>query len=167
MTIRSLACRTLLAAMTAFAIAGASSCSSAMGAVLSIDWRTSPLDLDLRGMNGTRYRFRCPPGKPDANLLTGSGTFTDASSICTAATQAGAIRAASGGPVTIEIRPGLNFYAGGVRNFVRSNSYAAPWAGSFIVVAPGIRRSAIVRKSQQVGLKPLGDAALTGTGASV
>jgi LCCL domain len=108
---------------------------------LSIDWRTSPLDLDLRGMNGARYRFLCPPGKPLESLLTGSGPFTDASSICSAAAQTGVIQATTGGLVTIEIRPGLNGYAGTTRNFIRSNSYAARWEGSFVVVtSANIRR---------------------------
>ncbi|HLY06584.1 MAG TPA: LCCL domain-containing protein [Rhizomicrobium sp.] len=101
---------------------------------VSIDWRTSPLDLDLRGMNGSRYRFRCPPGKPLESLLTGSGPFTDASSICTAAAQSGVIKATTGGLVTIEIRPGLSGYAGTTRNFIRSNSYATRWEGSFVVI---------------------------------
>ena len=104
---------------------------------LNIDWRTSPLDLDLRGMNGARYRFVCPPGKPLESLLTGSGPFTDASSICSAAAQTGVIRAATGGPVTIEIRPGLNGYKGIVHNFIRSRSYAARWEGSFVVIELG------------------------------
>ncbi|HEX3429657.1 MAG TPA: LCCL domain-containing protein [Rhizomicrobium sp.] len=103
---------------------------------LSIDWRTSPLDLDLRGMNGARYHFLCPPGKPLESLLTGSGPFTDASSICSAAAQRGVIQATAGGPVTIEIRPGLSGYTGSMRNFIRSNSYAARWEGSFVVITP-------------------------------
>lgn len=103
---------------------------------LTIDWRTSPLDLDLRGMNGARYRFLCPPGKPLESQLIGSGPFTDASSICSAAVQTGVIRAAMGGLVTIEIRPGLNGYRGTTHNFIRSNSYAARWEGSFLVIRP-------------------------------
>ena len=101
---------------------------------ISIDWRTSPLDLDLRGMNGARYRFLCPPGKPLESLLTGDGLFTDASSICSAAAQAGVIQAKGGGLVTIEIRPGRDHYMGATRNFVRSNSYAARWEGSFVII---------------------------------
>jgi hypothetical protein len=127
----------LLAAIASFASACAAPCASAVvRPPLNIDWRTSPLDLDLRGMNGARYRFRCPPGKPDESLVTGSGPFTDASSICSAAAQAGDIRAANGGMVTIEIRPGLGFYAGAMRNYIRSNSLAGPWGGSFIIVFP-------------------------------
>lgn len=107
---------------------------------LSVDWRTSPLDLDLRGMNGARYRFLCPPGKPMESLLTGNGLFTDASSICSAAAQTGVIQAKSGGLVTIEIQPGRDHYVGATRNFIRSNSYAARWGGSFVIIAsPGSR----------------------------
>jgi hypothetical protein len=101
-----------------------------------IDWQTSPLDLDLRGMNGERYAFRCPPGKPWPSLVTGSGPYTDDSSICTAAVHAGVLHAGSGGDVEIEIRPGLPAYAGSERNYIRSGDYGSAWSGSFIVLHP-------------------------------
>jgi len=122
---------TLLATL---ACAGVLTPASAAKPPLYIDWRTSPLDLDLRGMNGSRYRFHCPPGKPSESLVTGSGPFTDASSICSAAAQTGVICAVTGGLVTIEIRPGLDSYTGITRNFIRSNSYSARWEGSFVVI---------------------------------
>ena len=106
---------------------------------LTIDWRTSPLDLDLRGMNGARYRFLCPPGKPVASLLTGSDPFTDASSICSAAAQTGVIQPTTGGPVTIEVRPGHDGYAGKMHNYIQSNSYPGRWEGSFVVVPARLR----------------------------
>src|SRR5690242_14797740 len=65
----------------------------------AIDWRTSPLDLNLRGMNGKSYLFRCPAGKPLPGSVTGSGPYTDASSICAAAAHAGALDAQRGGTV--------------------------------------------------------------------
>lgn len=99
-----------------------------------IDWQTSPLDLDLRGMNGERYAFRCPPGKPMPSRVSGSGPYTDDSSICAAAVHAGAIHAKDGGEVTIEIRPGQARYAGSDRNYVRSGDYEGTWDGSFIVL---------------------------------
>ena len=103
---------------------------------LEIDWRTSPLDLDLRGMNGERYTFQCPPGKPEPAQLFGSGIYTDASSICTAAVHAGAIHAKTGGIVTIEIRPGQNGgYIGSEQNSLASHDYERAWSGSFVVVA--------------------------------
>jgi hypothetical protein len=110
-------------------------CSPAAPDTQSVDWRTSPLDLDLRGMNGTRYRFRCPPGKPDPHLVTGSGPYTDASSICNAAVHAGAINALHGGLVDIQILPGQARYPGSTQNFVRSTDYPHPWDGSFVVLA--------------------------------
>lgn len=120
-------------------------CALALGAAASeppatrepsgeIDWQTSPLDLDLRGMNGERYVFRCPPGKPLPSRVTGSGPYTDDSSICTAAVHAGAIRAKDGGNVLIEIRPGQNAYAGSERNYLRSADYDHAWSGSFVVL---------------------------------
>ncbi|MGA8277514.1 MAG: LCCL domain-containing protein [Rhodanobacteraceae bacterium] len=102
----------------------------------SIDWQTSPLDLDLRGMNGERYTFNCPTGKPQPSRVTGSGPYTDDSSICTAAVHAGLIRPKAGGEVTIEIRPGQQRYEGSVRNYIKTGDYARPWSGSFVIVIP-------------------------------
>ena len=96
----------------------------------AIDWRTSPLDLNLRGMNGKSYLFRCPAGKPVPESITGSGPYTDASSICAAAAHAGAIDAQRGGMVMIQILPGRNSYFGTTQNFIHSADYAHPWAGS-------------------------------------
>lgn len=105
--------------------------------VSTIDWHTSPLDLDLRGMNGKSYRFRCPPGKPEPASVTGSGMYTDASSICAAAAHAGAIDAQRGGTVSIRILPGLPRYPGTTRNFIHSAGYPHAWSGSFAVLPAG------------------------------
>jgi LCCL domain-containing protein len=99
-----------------------------------IDWRTSPLDLDLRGMNGKDYRFHCPAGKPAPWSVTGTGKYTDASSICAAAAHAGAIDSQRGGVVMIRILPGQDRYRGSTRNFIRSADYAHAWSGSFAVL---------------------------------
>jgi LCCL domain len=104
--------------------------------VHEIDWRTSPLDLNLRGLNGERFRFKCPSGKTARGQVIGSGPYTDGSSICAAAVHAGVIRAASGGLVTIEVRPGEAHYAASSSHYVQSESYDAPWGGSFVVVSP-------------------------------
>lgn len=103
--------------------------------VHDVDWRSSPLDLNLRGLNGERFRFRCPPGKPAAGVVIGSGPYTDGSSICAAAVHAGQLRAASGGEVTIEIRPGTSRYVGSESHFIRSASLDTYWSGSFLVTA--------------------------------
>src|SRR5690348_18252025 len=106
----------------------------------SIDWRTSPLDLNLRGMNGKSYLFRCPAGKPLPGSVTGSGPYTDASSICAAAAHAGALDAQRGGKVMIRILPGRNSYSGTIRNFIQSMEYMHPWGGSFGVLSRASRR---------------------------
>jgi hypothetical protein len=134
-TLETRASISLLAVLLAFAsqeaLAGQ---RSAAHASADIDWQTSPLDLDLRGMNGERYAFRCPPGKPLPSRVAGSGPYTDDSSICTAAVHAGAIHAKDGGDVTIEIRPGQERYAGSDRNYIKSGDYAGTWDGSFVVL---------------------------------
>ena len=106
-------------------------------AATEIDGQTSPLDLDLRGMNGARYAFRCPPGNHAANHVVGSGPYTDNSSICAAAVHAGAIDAEAGGDVTIEIRPGETHYAASERNHIRSAAFDRAWSGSFVVLRDG------------------------------
>ena len=106
-------------------------------AVHEVDWRTSPLDLNLRGFNGERFRFRCPPGKAVSGQVIGSGPYTDGSSICAAAVHAGVIRAASGGFVTIEVRPGEAHYSATLMHYVQSEAYEQFWSGSFLVVAAG------------------------------
>lgn len=100
-----------------------------------VDWRTSPLDLNLRGMNGTSYLFRCPPGKPTPESVTGSGVYTDASSICGAAAHAGALNPQQGGVVMIQILPGQNEYWGSMQNFIFSSGYPQKWGGSFAVLS--------------------------------
>jgi len=106
-------------------------------AVHEVDWRTSPLHLNLRGFNGERFRFRCPPGKAVGGQVLGSGPYTDGSSICAAAVHAGVIRAASGGFVTIEVRPGDAHYSATLMHYVQSEAYDQFWSGSFLVVAAG------------------------------
>jgi len=103
-------------------------------AVHEIDWRTSPLDLNLRGLNGERFRFHCPSGKPKPGQVVGKGPYTDGSSICAAAVHSGVIRAASGGLVTIEVRPGETQYEASLSHFIQSESYERFWSGSFLVM---------------------------------
>ena len=130
----ALLCALLLAGRPAVALTSATLAPAL--AVHELDWRTSPLDLNLRGFNGERFRFHCPPGKPVPGQVIGSGPYTDASSICAAAVHAGVIRAASGGLVTIEVRPGQTRYVGSVSHYVQSEDFNEFWSGSFLVIAP-------------------------------
>ena len=104
-------------------------------AIHEIDWRTSPLDLNLRGLNGERFRFHCPSGKAKPGQVIGKGPYTDGSSICAAGVHAGVIHAASGGVVTIELRPGEAHYTASWSHFIQSESYDRFWSGSFLVIA--------------------------------
>lgn len=108
------------------------------GTLLPATWATQannalPGGSSLRGRNGERFSFTCPPGGPTSGRLWGTDLYTDDSSICLASVHAGVITAASGGTVTIEIRPGASSYTGSTRNGVSSGGWGA-WEGSFIVV---------------------------------
>ena len=96
-----------------------------------INWATQA--DSQRGRNGQQFTFVCPAGGSLSTRVWGTNVYTDDSSICTAAVHAGFIEAASGGTVTIEIRPGQASYQGVNRNGVVSRDYGS-WAGSFIFV---------------------------------
>jgi hypothetical protein len=84
----------------------------------------------FRGMDGTHQQFHCPaPGA--ASTVWGTDTYTDDSSVCTAAVHSGLITLAAGGDVTIEIRPGQAAYVASTRGGVTSASYGT-WGGSYV-----------------------------------
>lgn len=94
------------------------------------NWNESAASLD--GSAGDRFELTCPPnGTPGS--VWGSDTYTDDSSICTAAVHAGLIDLAEGGTVTLELRPGQDSYSGAERNGIRSSSYGS-YSGSFTFV---------------------------------
>jgi hypothetical protein len=66
----------------------------------------------------------------------GSDVYTDDSSICTAAVHAGLISFASGGTVTIEIRPGQASYGATSRYGVATSAYGN-WHGSYVFARAG------------------------------
>ncbi len=90
----------------------------------------------MRGKNGQRFQFVCPPNGTVSSRVWGTDVYTDDSSICTCAVHAGLINAAAGGAVTIEIRQGASSYQGSSRHGVTSQSYNA-WDGSFVFVSGG------------------------------
>jgi len=79
---------------------------------------------DLRGKIDRRYDFICPRHGAAGDVY-GTGTYTDDSSVCTAAVHAGLITLAAGGTVVIETRPGASSYTGSTQNGITSNSYDA------------------------------------------
>ena len=84
---------------------------------------------EYRATAGKKVDIACAPGGPLGSVW-GTGTYTDDSSICTAAVHAGLITVADGGNVTIEIAPGAASYKGTTANGVTSSSYGS-YEGSF------------------------------------
>lgn len=82
-----------------------------------------------RGQMGVPVVFQCPPGGTLGSVW-GSGTYTDDSSVCTAAVHAGRIQLAQGGTVTIFVKPGMSAYAGSPANGVVTRNFGT-FAGSF------------------------------------
>jgi hypothetical protein len=87
---------------------------------------------DYRGQNGKLVAFDCPADGA-ASSVWGTGTFTDDSSVCTAAVYEGLITFRDGGRIVARIEPGQASYQGGTHNGVTSNDYGS-WDGSFTFV---------------------------------
>lgn len=85
--------------------------------------------MEHRGANGQEFEYECPP-QGTLGSVWGTVTYTDDSSVCTAAVHAGVITREAGGTVRIVIRPGLVAYAGSSRNGVTSEPWGW-WDGSF------------------------------------
>lgn len=80
---------------------------------------------------GKTLKFKCPAGGGES-AVWGTDIYTLDSSICNAAVHAGKLKRESGGPVTIELRPGEDSYKGSTRNGIKSNDYEK-YGSSFIV----------------------------------
>lgn len=88
-----------------------------------------------RGQNGRRFTFRCSPNPGGTgSTVWGTDVYTDDSPICKAAVHAGLITYASGGVVTIEIRPAQQSYPGSARNGISTSNWGG-WGGSFVFVS--------------------------------
>lgn len=85
-----------------------------------------------RGEHGQLFDFACPPGG-GLGSIWGTDTYTDDSSVCTAAVHVGLFTREEGGIARIVVRPGLEAYQGSVRNGIISEDYGS-WEGSFTVL---------------------------------
>ena len=85
--------------------------------------------MEHRGADGETFDYECPAGGVE-DTVWGTETYTDDSSVCTAAVQVGLITLDEGGDVTIEIAPGEDYYPGGIANDIESKPYGT-WEGSF------------------------------------
>jgi hypothetical protein len=122
------------ALLAVVALAGADGSSARVRSVepklWGSDWTASA--TNLVGQSGSRFEYVCPAyGRLDQ--VWGTNVYTDDSSVCTAAVQAGLITVADGGLVTIEHLPGQPSYTGSTANGVTSNGYGS-WTGSFQLI---------------------------------
>lgn len=93
----------------------------------NVDWALSA--TEYRGEDGRRIAFLCPPDG-EVRSVWGTGTYTDDSSVCSAAVHEGLINTAEGGRVVIEIAPGQEAYDGSEANGVTSSDYGE-YGGSY------------------------------------
>ncbi|WP_342374913.1 M57 family metalloprotease [Myxococcus stipitatus] len=108
----------------------------AWGGSFTVGGQTPPVSacssynfISYRGQNGTQIRCSCPA--VSGGTVWGTDLYTDDSNACAAGVHAGAIPA-SGGTLTVTIRPGQSSYTGTTRNGITTLSYGA-WSGSFSI----------------------------------
>lgn len=82
-----------------------------------------------QGQDGEQFTYRCPAGGP-AYPVWGTETYTDDSSVCTAAVHAGLITLEEGGEVTIVIEGAQDSFDGSQANGIISDHWEE-WPGSF------------------------------------
>jgi hypothetical protein len=111
--------------------------AAAAPAATAVTWRDNA--TRYRAQPGAVLTFLCPPnGTPGS--VWGTDTYSDDSSVCTAAAHAGRITRAAGGVVQIQIAPGLPAYQGTLRGGETSRHFGA-FPGSFTLVGgprPGL-----------------------------
>jgi hypothetical protein len=95
------------------------------------DWTATA--HELQGQIGSQFTFVCPAfGRLDE--VWGTTIYTDDSTVCSAAVQAGLITDAQGGTVRIQLAPGQSSYTGSTANGVTSSSYG-DWSRSYTLVS--------------------------------
>jgi LCCL domain len=95
-------------------------------------WLMTP--CAYRGQDGVELEYSCPAGDAPAPAW-GHVVYTDDSSVCTAAVDAGAFSLDEGGIVRIAIRPGQDSYPASFGNGVSTDAFGH-WDGSFEVLGP-------------------------------
>ncbi|MDT0200378.1 LCCL domain-containing protein [Nocardioides sp. AE5] len=94
-------------------------------------WSSTVSGQGHRG--GAAYRHSCDPnGTPHTVWGGDGGTYTDDSSICTAAVHAGLLTLTAGGSVLVTPTPGLDDYGpGSTQHGITTQSWTRSWPGSF------------------------------------
>jgi LCCL domain len=112
-----------------FQIIGADNGSDVTGVKMGgAGWTASA--TRFRGQTGGRYRYICPGGAGNGGVY-GTNTYTDDSSVCTAAVLQGLLTFANGGRVTIQIAPAQSSYSASRNNGVSAQSFGRA-LGSFV-----------------------------------
>lgn len=111
-----------------FVVGGGGSDGGVDAAPTTATWGTTA--SEHRCLVDTVWSYACP-ASGSAGSVWGTGTYTDDSSICTAAVHAGKISLASGGTVTIQMKAGLSAYTGSTANGITSSTYAS-WTCSYV-----------------------------------
>ncbi len=100
------------------------------GEAVSLTWTSRIIQFSREA--GRQFVFDCPRGGR-AERITGTDTYGETSSVCTAAVHAGLITLANGGRVTAEVRAGRDTFSGSTRNGITSLSYGR-MTNSFVFV---------------------------------
>jgi len=100
----------------------ASPTSGADGPAKPTTWETTANSLNSNEAHV--FTLDCPPVGA-FHSVWGSDIYTADSSICTAAVHMGLITFEQGGPVTIDLRKGRNFYGASERNGVTTSAYGS------------------------------------------
>lgn len=130
----------LLAIVLSLATTGLRAQVAAPADTFAVDWTTTLVGIQVESdlPVGATFVAACPPGGTVTGTIWGTETYTSDSPLCMAAAHAGALTAAEGGAVIVEIAPGLPEYVGSVRHGVVSTSYPS-WEVSFRF--PGVAAS--------------------------
>ena len=102
---------------------------------ISVDCATKMRDVAAQDKNaGAAFTVSCPANCAGGSLW-GTDTYTTDSSVCMAAIHAGVIAADKGGTVKVTVVKGLDKYAGGERNGVKSSDWNVSWGDTAFQVA--------------------------------
>jgi len=102
---------------------------------VDVDTGWSATAVDFRERIGEQFTYECPPGGPPGTVWgTAEASYTDDSSVCSAAVHAGAITVADGGDVLIQMVPGRESYPGSTANGITTLEWPTPWPAGFLVL---------------------------------
>jgi LCCL domain len=114
--------------------------------ILTINWMDSVNHLRLESRIGRVFTFMCPANGSIAEI-TGTNVYATSSSICTAATHMGTIKAATGGMIKIKIQPEADAYQSSTQNGIKSNSNGPPVYNTSFIILDAEGRTLPIKKA--------------------